>query len=165
MDREGRAADMAPKAPESLKDMGARQYWMGVLARFSEEDLEAALKSLAEPPRYQLLRSAETGLAMVRARMGGTGRPFNLGEVTITRCSVRTEHGHVGHAHVVGRRPRHAELAALFDGLLQEPSLKKNLLRTVIHPLRERKERHRELEALKTAETRVDFFTMVRGEG
>jgi alpha-D-ribose 1-methylphosphonate 5-triphosphate synthase subunit PhnG len=156
---------MVRKTPESPNDTAMRQYWMGVLARASEEDLDAALKSLAEPPRYHLLRSAETGLAMVRARMGGTGRPFNLGEMTITRCSVRTEHGHVGHAHVAGRRPRHAELAALFDGLMQEASLRQNLLDTVIHPLRKKKERYREIEALKTAETRVDFFTLVRGEG
>ncbi len=29
------------------------------------------------------------GMTLVRGRMGGTGSPFNLGEMTVTRCVVR----------------------------------------------------------------------------
>ncbi len=140
-----------------------RRHWMGVLARAPEEELVGAWERLAEKPGYQLLRAPETGLAMVQARMGGTGRPFNLGEMTITRCTVRTQQGRAGHAYVPGRHPRHAELAAVFDALLQDGSCRDTLLRTLIQPLQEQEEQRRRRLALKTAATKVDFFTMVRG--
>lgn len=141
-----------------------RQYWMGILARASTEELEDAWLQLAEKPQYRFLRLAETGLAMVQARMGGTGRPFNLGEMTVTRCSVQTEQGYAGHAYVAGRRPRHAELAAVFDALLQDPALNDALMQKVIDGLREKQEAARHCTALKTAATKVDFFTMARGD-
>ena len=37
------------------------------------------------------------------AAAGGGGAAFNLGEMTVTRCTVRTETGFVGHAYVAGR--------------------------------------------------------------
>ncbi len=137
---------------------------MGVLARASTEDLEEAWQNLENKPRYHFPRSAETGLAMVQARMGGTGKPFNLGEMTITRCTVRIEPGCVGHAYVTGRRPRLAELAAVFDALLQDDAHQDILLQTAIHPLRQKQEQLHSAAALKTAATKVDFFTMVRGD-
>ena len=101
---------------------------------------------------------------MVQARMGGTGRPFNLGEMTITRCTVRTGQGRAGHAYVPGRRLRHAELAAVFDALLQDGSCRGTLLETLIRPLQEaRGATSPHCLGLKTAATKVDFFTMVRG--
>lgn len=141
-----------------------RQHWMAVLARSSTEDLEEAWQNLERKPRYHFLRSAETGLAMVQARMGGTGQLFNLGEMTITRCTVKTEPGYVGHAYVAGRRPRLAELAAVLDAILQDDTHRDNLLKTAIHPLREEQEQRSNSAALKTAATKVDFFTMVRGD-
>ena len=42
-------------------------------------------------PDYRVLRGPEAGLVMVRGRTGGGGAPFNLGEMTATRCTVRTE--------------------------------------------------------------------------
>ena len=141
-----------------------RRYWMGVLARASTEELEEAWQNLEKQPQYCFLRPVETGLAMVQARMGGTGRPFNMGEMTITRCTVRIEPGYIGHAYVTGRRPRLAELAAVFDALLQDNAYQDILLRTAIHPLREKQERFRNAVVLKTAATKVDFFTMVRGD-
>ena len=72
--------------------------------------------------RYRVLRGPEAGLVMVRGRAGGGGAPFNLGEMTATRCTVRTEAGFVGHAYVAGRNERQAELAALADALLQDPA-------------------------------------------
>ena len=109
------------------------------------------------------LRAPEIGLAMVQARMGGTGRPFNLGEMTITRCTVRTWQGRAGHAYVLGRCPRHAELAAVFDALLQDDSCRDTLLEVLIRPLQEQEEQRRHCLGLKTAATKVEFFTMVRG--
>ena len=66
---------------------------------------------------------------MVRGRAGGGGAPFNLGEMTATRCTVRTDGGFVGHAYVAGRDERLAELAALVDALLQDPDAQAALLR------------------------------------
>ncbi len=77
----------------------------------------------AHPPTAvaSVLRGPEAGLVMVRGRTGGGGAPFNLGEMTTTRCTVRTDAGFVGHAYVAGRDERLAEVAALADALLQDP--------------------------------------------
>ena len=146
-----------------------RRAWMGVLARAAPDELEALWRDLGGgAPAFRYLRRPETGLVMVRGRAGGDGRRFNLGEMTVTRCSVRIEgedgDGAVGHGYVVGRDRRHAELAAVLDGLLQDPARRPELLRRVVGPLAERQAaRRREVEA-RAAATRVEFFTMVRGD-
>lgn len=144
----------------------ARKEWMGVLARSNVATLERAWDNLKSMPEYRFLRSPETGMVMVRGRAGGKGQRFNLGEMTMTRCTVRLENGakRVGHGYVAGRNPRHAELAALFDGLLQDPELNLGLIDKVILPLREAQHEKKRKENAKTAATRVDFFTMVRGD-
>ena len=48
-----------------------------------------ALRAVAEPVDYVELRAAETGLVMLRGRIGGDGDPFNLGEATVTRAAVQ----------------------------------------------------------------------------
>ncbi len=99
-----------------------RQRWMGVLARASAAELHDLLAPCAKLPRYTCLRGPELGLAMVRGRTGGGGAPFNMGEMTVSRCSVRTEAGLTGHAYVAGRDLAQAELAAVLDGALQDPA-------------------------------------------
>jgi alpha-D-ribose 1-methylphosphonate 5-triphosphate synthase subunit PhnG len=96
---------------------------------------------------------------MVRGRAGGDGAPFNLGEMTVTRCAVRLGDA-VGHAYVAGRDKRQAELAALVDAALQDPSRHAALMDAVIAPLAARQQAERETEARKAAATRVEFFTM-----
>jgi alpha-D-ribose 1-methylphosphonate 5-triphosphate synthase subunit PhnG len=140
-----------------------RQHWMSVLARAPLAELEAAWNSLPRRPEYALLRQPETGLAMVQARTNGSGAPFNMGEMTLTRCAVDVN-GFAGHAYVAGRSSRHAELAAVFDGLLQDPEHTGTLTRTVILPLQQRIAATRRTQAAQAAATRVAFFTMVRGE-
>lgn len=142
----------------------ARKAWMGVLARAELEALESAYAALSPMPRHAMLRGPETGLVMVQARANGTGQKFNAGEMTVTRCSVRLPAGTVGHAYVAGRSRRHAELAAIFDALLQDPDRTEDVFRTVIAPLREARDVKRATAGRKTAATKVDFFTMVRGE-
>jgi alpha-D-ribose 1-methylphosphonate 5-triphosphate synthase subunit PhnG len=137
---------------------------MSVLAQAASEDVEAAWEKLADPPAYRLLRGPETGLVMVRGRAGGTGVQFNLGEMTVTRCSVELDDGRVGHAYVGGRSGRHAERAAAFDALLQEPGRRPALDGIVIAPLLARQETRRAGTRARAAATRVEFFTMVRGE-
>jgi alpha-D-ribose 1-methylphosphonate 5-triphosphate synthase subunit PhnG len=86
--------------------------------------------------------------------------PFNLGEMTATRCTVRTEAGFVGHAYVAGRSERQAELAALADALLQDPLRQAALLEDVIETLATAQQTRRDTVAAKAAATRVQFFAM-----
>jgi alpha-D-ribose 1-methylphosphonate 5-triphosphate synthase subunit PhnG len=101
---------------------------------------------------------------MVRGRAGGTGAPFNLGEMTVTRCSVALEDGRVGHAYVPGRDGLHAERAAVLDALLQDEGARERLERLVIGPLVAARQAREEETRARVAGTKVEFFTMVRGE-
>ncbi len=103
-------------------------------------------------------------MTMVRARAGGTGRAFNLGEMTMTRCTLRTDAGQIGSSYVAGRSMRQAELAALIDALLQEPAHRAQLLALIIDPLARAQDLRRRRRVDRSAPTRVDFFTVVRGE-
>ncbi len=137
---------------------------MAVLAKADPAALEAHWAGLDPQPCYDRLRPAETGLVMVRGRIAGSGAPFNLGEMTMTRCSVRLEDGTTGFGHVAGRNRRHAELAALFDALLQDPARHEAIAGTLIEPLAQAQADRRAVRAAEAAATRVDFVTMVRGE-
>ncbi|PWQ96223.1 phosphonate C-P lyase system protein PhnG [Leucothrix arctica] len=141
----------------------ARKHWISMLSQALPEELETAFEALAESPDYRWLRPAESGLAMVRARAGGTGQRFNLGETTMTRASILLGDT-AGHGYLIGRNKRHAELAAVFDALLQQPSLQSKLLESVIQPIAERLHSNKKQQSQETDKTRVEFFTMVRGE-
>ena len=136
---------------------------MAVLARAKLSELEAAWEATPDKPDYNLLRAPESGMVMVRARAGGEGQRFNMGEMSVTRCVVTTGDGVQGHAYVAGRDKRHATLAALFDALLQDESLRDDIERRVLKPVRERLSAEQNETDRKVAATRVDFFTMVRG--
>jgi alpha-D-ribose 1-methylphosphonate 5-triphosphate synthase subunit PhnG len=100
---------------------------------------------------------------MVQGRAGGTGRPFNLGDMTVTRCNVRMADGTVGAAYVAGRCHRHAELAAVIDAVLQTTE-SDCPLRDAIESLSREQQERRAQQGRKAAATKVEFFTMVRGE-
>jgi alpha-D-ribose 1-methylphosphonate 5-triphosphate synthase subunit PhnG len=147
----------------------ARQQWLAVLAKGSLTELEAAWSGLAEKPLYRVLRGAETGLAMLRGRIGGTGQPFNFGEMTITRAAVElldAEGGasHTGFGYVAGRSGRRAELVALFDALLQDPARHVEIAARVVEPLAAGQRAAKAAARGKVMASKVDFFTMVRGE-
>lgn len=138
----------------------ARRRWMAVLARASATELAALLDRHADVPRYTRLRGPEAGLVMLRGRTGGGGAPFNLGEMTVTRCTVRTDSGQVGHAYVAGRDGRQAELAAVLDAMLQDPLQAFTLQAHVIAPLADAQRARRAEIAAKAAATKVQFFAM-----
>lgn len=142
----------------------ARARWMSALAQAAPAALDAAWARLRPEPAYRVLRAPETGLVMVRGRAGGTGAPFNLGEMTVTRCSVTLADGRVGHAYVPGRDARHAERAAALDALLQDAEARGLLERLVIEPLVAARRAAQQEARARVADTRVEFFTMVRGE-
>jgi alpha-D-ribose 1-methylphosphonate 5-triphosphate synthase subunit PhnG len=137
-----------------------RRRWMAVLARASGEEIAARLAARAPLPAYTRLRGPEAGMVMVRGRVGGGGGAFNLGEMTVTRCTVRTESGLVGHAYVAGRDAQQAELAAVVDAMLQDPDAAPSLQAEVIRPLATVQQERRNDIAAKAAATQVQFFAM-----
>jgi alpha-D-ribose 1-methylphosphonate 5-triphosphate synthase subunit PhnG len=144
-----------------------RRRWLAILARASREELERIAHSLPPQPAWQWMRRPETGLAMLRGRAGGSGARFNLGEASITRCALRTASARTGVAYVLGRDHRRAELAALFDALLQEEAAgnsASHLVEQAVEQLAETQSSRRDVSGRKAAATRVDFYTLVRGE-
>jgi alpha-D-ribose 1-methylphosphonate 5-triphosphate synthase subunit PhnG len=151
-----------PMADPPPPDTAERRRWMAVLARASAADIERHLADLPPAPPHVTLRGPETGLVMVRGRAGGDGAPFNLGEMTVTRCAVRLPDGRVGHAYVAGRDARQAELAALCDALLLGGADRRAVEAAVIAPLAAAQREKRTAEAARAAATRVSFFTMAQ---
>ena len=156
--------------PVMNKQQSARQQWMGTLAKAPLQALEQLVAQLDSLPTYQFLRAPETGLAMVRGRAGGVGQTFNLGEMTLTRCVVQlfgeaeSEETLAGFGYVGGRSHRHAELAALCDGLLQHQDWHAQVQENIIEPLQAIIRQQSQQKQQQTAATKVDFFTLLRGE-
>lgn len=149
----------------------SRREWMAVFARTPREQLQTALDAALEgaaTPAFDWLRAPDIGLAMVRGRIGGTGDAFNLGEVTVTRATLRlrleTGSGPVGMAVHRGRDKQRATLAALADALLQMPEFEARLRERLVSPLAARIEERRAQKHAQAAQTKVEFFTMVRGD-
>lgn len=142
----------------------ARSGWMRVMALADTGALDQAYAALGDLPEYRPLRAPETGMTMVRGRAGGTGAQFNLGEMSVTRCAVSFADGVVGMAYVQGRAARHAEQAAVLDGLLQMPAWHERVRDGVIAPLARAHAEQAAARAATAAQTRVEFFTMARGD-
>lgn len=141
-----------------------RQRWMGLLARANRDDVTSVLNELPAIPPYVVIKQPEQGLVMVRGRAGGSGHPFNLGEITVTRCSVRLEDGKIGHAYIQGRQSEYSEKAAVIDALMQSEDFHNVLEEKLISKLEQLETERRRKKSKKAAATKVDFFTMVRGE-
>ncbi len=137
-----------------------RQRWMAILARAGAGAIAPRLPPADGLPAWRLLRGPDSGLIMLRARTGGTGAPFNLAEMTVTRCTLRLATGEVGHATIVGQDARHAELAALADALLQDPARHDRLHADLIAPLAAEQAAARDAIAARAAATRVQFFAL-----
>jgi alpha-D-ribose 1-methylphosphonate 5-triphosphate synthase subunit PhnG len=102
---------------------------------------------------------------MVRGRIGGDGPPFNFGEATVTRAAVKLETGETGFGYVLGRDLAKARLVALCDALVQNATYRNVIERNVVAPIRTRVDAARQRKQQQVAATRVEFFTLVRGEG
>jgi alpha-D-ribose 1-methylphosphonate 5-triphosphate synthase subunit PhnG len=145
-------------------ETSTRQDWLSVLAHTPPSRLRRQL-SPQLPPAAQVewLRRAETGLIMLQGRAGGSGARFNLGEASVSRASCRIE-GFLGHGWALGSDGEHAELIAQADALLQDPARQERLLALWIAPLRSERAARREQAAREAAASKVEFFTLVRGE-
>ena len=148
----------------SSSDISARQSWLAVLARATLSELEAVFPTLGELPPLKQVRAPEVGMVMLRGRVGGTGNPFNLGEASVVRCAVRLGDGPLGVAYALGRNKRHAELAAILDALLQDPAHHDGLQRCLVAPLASAQAHARAQRRREAASSKVEFFTLVRGE-
>src|SRR5262249_105227 len=73
----------------------ARRGAMAVLAQARAEEIEQGLRAVMDPVDYVELRAPETGLVMLRGRIGGDGAAFNLGEASVTRAAVQIASGEV----------------------------------------------------------------------
>lgn len=150
---------------DSTPAAAARRSTLAILARAEREELAEAWAGLAPQPAFEIVRRPELGLMMVRGRIGGGGgAPFNFGEVTVTRCVVRMESGEVGYGNVLGRDAGRAKLVARFDALAQSDRYSAYTEKSLLGPVAERARRDDEATRRETAATRVNFFTMVRGE-
>ena len=146
--------------PSPCAETAARQRWMAVLARADAATITGRLEQAPALPACTVLRGPEIGLLMLRGRAGGGGEKFNLGEMSVTRCTVRNAAGFVGHAYVQGRDATQARLAAELDAALQDPARRDALDAVVIAPLAAAQQMAREATAAKAAATRVQFFTL-----
>ncbi len=141
----------------------ARKTWMSLLAKSPACELERLWGAFDGAEPHTWLRMPEAGGVMVRGRTGATGAPFNMGEMTVTRCSLKLPGGEIGHGYVQGRDKAHATRAALVDAHMQTtkaPALR----RAVLDPLEKVLADAKATRAAKAAATKVDFFTMARGE-
>ena len=141
-----------------------RQAAMTVLAHSDAAGIAGRLEAFALPD-HEILREPENGLVMVRGRIGGDGAPFNLGEATVARAAVRLSTGEVGFGYTLGRDRQKARMIALCDALLQSSEFADTVETRVLAPLRAAMASERNRRASETAATRVDFYTLVRGEG
>ena len=148
----------------SAADAPRRAAWMRVLALAEPQALAQAVQALGPLPAHSTLRPPESGMAMVRARSGGTGAQFNLGELSVTRCAVTLDGGTMGVGYVPGRARGHAEQAAVLDALLQRDDWHDRIQAGVIAPLARAHAERAQRQARVAAQTQVEFFTMVRGE-
>ncbi|MEH2568716.1 phosphonate C-P lyase system protein PhnG [Bradyrhizobium sp. AZCC 2289] len=141
-----------------------RKLAMAVLAHSDSAEISGRLDAVALPA-HENLREPENGLVMVRGRIGGDGAPFNLGEATVSRAAVRLSTGEVGFGYTLGRDRQKARMIALCDAMLQSDQFAGVVESGVIAPLRAAIAANRKRQAAETAATRVDFYTLVRGEG
>ena len=139
----------------------ARQAWLSTLAKAPATEVLKLWEDVVAP-ESQVLRPAETGMVMVRGRTGGAGNPFNLGEMTVTRCAVRLATGETGIGYVAGRDKAHAYVAAVADAMLQSSVWHEQVRVGLIEPLRQTYDARREAVSRKAKATQVEFFTMVR---
>jgi alpha-D-ribose 1-methylphosphonate 5-triphosphate synthase subunit PhnG len=144
--------------------IAGRRAAMATLAEAQASEIAGGLAAFGDDIAHVELRPVETGLVMLQGRIGGDGAAFSFGEATVTRATVRIPSGEIGFSYVLGRDRDKARLAALCDALWQNESMREPLERHVLAPIKARQEDERAQQRDRTAATRVDFFTLVRGE-
>jgi len=145
--------------PETLRARRA-----AIIAQASGDQLKQSWNELTLDPAFEHIRAPEIGLVALKGRIGGGGAAFPFSDATATRTSVRLESGHVGHAIVLGRDKARATIAAVVDALCQSDDIAAEIDESLIDPLSKAIAANDLTLASKAEATRVDFFTLVRGE-
>lgn len=148
----------------STEATNPRRAAMGLAARARREELAHPIARHWPDLAIRLLRKPETGLVMLRGRIGGDGAPFNLGEATCSRAVVELASGARGYGQILGRDTERARLAAVVDALWQSNENQPIVEREILAPVRARLQAEKVRVQAETAATKVDFFTLVRGE-
>jgi len=143
----------------------ARRHWMGILARATGDEISGLLASVEPQPSYELIKRPETGTLMLEGRAGGAGQRFNMGEATMTRCVIRLPDGTMGFSYALGRDRKKAEQSAVIDALLQSAPRYAEMLHAGLGAMAQKQAEAREIASRKAAATKVNFFTLVRGDG
>jgi alpha-D-ribose 1-methylphosphonate 5-triphosphate synthase subunit PhnG len=162
--REQRRMSMTASPEQEPAPHQDRRAAMALLAKARHDELARPLASHWPGLAVRILRQPETGLVMLRGRIGGDGAAFNLGEATMSRAVVELDTGELGYGQVLGRDTGHARLAAICDALFQREADRAQLEAECLQPIRTRLDAERARTAAETAATKVDFFTLVRGE-
>ncbi len=142
----------------------ARKAAMAAFAQASRDQLRELTQAAGLPTEAKPLRGPETGLVTVRGRIGGGGAPFNTGEATVTRATVQLPSGQVGHAYALGRDKEKVRLAAILDAIWCAEETRATVEEKIVAPLQRLQAEADARRRAEAAATKVDFFTMVRGE-
>ena len=111
---------------------------MSVLAKAPTRRATGLLDALGQRPSFSWLRRPEIGRTMVHGRAGRVGTPFNLGEMTVTRCALTSDSGADGHANIQGQRRDTARAGALIGATMQTgkaATLRTALLESLVEEL------------------------------
>ncbi len=152
-------------APDETHAHAARRRAVSAVALAPADLLKARYAELvADAPAAHPVRGPEVGLVMLRGRAGGGGAAFNLGEASVCRATVRLDSGEVGHAMILGRDAEKARIAAHLDALWQVDAWRGRIEDGIVGPALEADAEALRRRAEETEATRVDFFTVARGE-
>jgi alpha-D-ribose 1-methylphosphonate 5-triphosphate synthase subunit PhnG len=155
----------SPPSQNEIEMRARRRAAMAILTCSSTKEIAGRLAAIDPLPAHSELRSPESGLVMLRGRIGGDGVPFNFGEATVSRSAIRLASGETGFGYVLGREREKSRLIALCDAMIQNDDFRDTVERNVIAPIEARLAVARETDARRVAATKVEFFTLVRGEG
>lgn len=137
---------------------------IGVLAAGDATTIDRHFHALDDVPEWRFLRPPETGLVMMRGRIGGSGGPFNVGEVTVTRAAVSLADGPTGFAYALGRDKKKAEQSAVLHALWRLPERRDGIERDILAPLEAAAAERNAATRREVEPTKVNFFTLVRGD-
>jgi alpha-D-ribose 1-methylphosphonate 5-triphosphate synthase subunit PhnG len=149
---------------DQSRQINLRKALLRACSKATEAEMSNALQSFPTLPAPADLRPPESGLVMVRGRIGGLGNAFNVGEAIVTRASVRLADGRVGHSYLLGRSGSKARLAATIDALGQDAVDRGTLESAFVAAVLSRVDSENTTRHEETAATRVNFFTLARGE-
>jgi alpha-D-ribose 1-methylphosphonate 5-triphosphate synthase subunit PhnG len=139
-----------------------RAYQLSIFSKTNESLLKNSLDHINFKENYDVLLGPEIGSIMIQGRAGGTGDKFNLGEATLTKCIVKFQEK-TGYSYHLGRNLIKSEYGAILDALMQIESYHSKLL-IYVKEFQEQIQKEKIKIIADSSESKVDFFTMVRGD-